>query len=128
MKKIRVMLVALLVVGLAFTSCGLFNPVKDTTWEATEEVTVFGITYSYTYTLSFKDKDVTLDETYSWTVASITLSDSDSYYGTYEYKNGEVTGTMNIEGVTRSFTGIIEKNTMEIDFGLGTRTYTKVDD
>lgn len=123
MKKIGVMLIALLIVGLAFTSCGLFNPVKNTTWEAAE--TYYGI--KYTYTLSFKDEDVTFESKFSETILGITISDSVSYSGTYEYKGGEVTGTLTVNGDKEQFKGTIDKDTMVFNFDTDSITFTKVD-
>jgi len=129
MKKIGVILIALLVVGLAFTSCGLFNPVKNTTWEASETDSFYGIEYSYTYTLSFEAEDVVkLDLETSSTALGVSVSDSKSYSGTYEYKGGEVTATITMAGKKEQFTGTIEKDTMVVKFADDAEalTFTKV--
>lgn len=131
------MLAALIALGFLLTGCGLLNPVKDTVWVMTETYTDdagsyygYDLTTTYTnkYTLSFA-KD-TLSMKVDGTVTSLGVSVSDSYTltGTYEYKSGEVIGTMSYGGVSSSFTATVEKDTLTIK-GIGgsteSRTFTK---
>lgn len=125
MKKIGVMLIALLALGFVLTGCGLLNPLKNTTWEFVEsyEETYAGVTVKVEnkYSMSFTDKDANLVLSGSASYGGVVQdTESMTYSGPYEYADGKVTGTLNYAGEALKYSGSIDKDTLSITFEEGT--------
>jgi|ADurb_Total_1013_FD_contig_31_1439534_length_604_multi_9_in_0_out_0_1 uncharacterized lipoprotein YehR (DUF1307 family) len=110
MKKTGIMLIALLMLGVVLTGCGALNPVKNTEWEFSEKVAGF----ETRLLLSFKDSTVTFEVTSSVTILGATGSESGKFEGTYEYKNGEITGAFTVAGENLPFTATIEDDILTL--------------
>ena len=104
MKKIGVMLIALLVLSVLFSSCAMMNPFKDTSWETT--ITESGVTGKIT--LSFTKDTVAYKTEMTMSGMAVSLT----YDGTYTYSGNKATISVSGQGLTYSFDATIDKDTL----------------
>lgn len=103
MKKVGVMIIALLVFGAVLTGCGMVNPLPDTSWVASDAD-------DGTWTLSFTKENFSIE--YEYVMGDETINEV-AEEGTYVYSSGEIVFTPK-ETSEEVFKGSIEDDKLSI--------------